>query len=106
MSYDEELQQTLREAAKRVNFASPIREGIYVGVSGPTYETQAEIEYLRGMHGDAVGMSTVPEVCQWVDGWMDGWMDIMYMDNQGGMYFANSLPPLIITNPPLLCSRR
>jgi purine-nucleoside phosphorylase len=39
-----------------------IREGIYAGVSGPSYETPAEIKMLREMGADAVGMSTVPEV--------------------------------------------
>ncbi|MCB0349086.1 MAG: purine-nucleoside phosphorylase, partial [Bdellovibrionales bacterium] len=35
--------------------------GNYCGVSGPTYETPAEVQYLRLIGGDAVGMSTVPE---------------------------------------------
>lgn len=38
-----------------------IQEGIYVGNTGPVYETPAEIDMLRIMGGDAVGMSTVPE---------------------------------------------
>ncbi len=37
-------------------------EGIYVGMSGPTFETPAEYKYVRNVGGDAVGMSTVPEV--------------------------------------------
>jgi purine-nucleoside phosphorylase len=37
-------------------------KGIYVGVTGPTYETPAEIKVFKGMGGKAVGMSTVPEV--------------------------------------------
>jgi purine-nucleoside phosphorylase len=39
-----------------------VREGCYVGVTGPTLETPKEYEYLRIIGGDAVGMSTVPEV--------------------------------------------
>ena len=48
------------------NYASdldiPLQEGCYVGVTGPTLETPKEYEYFRIIGGDAVGMSTVPEV--------------------------------------------
>ena len=39
-----------------------LMHGVYVGTTGPTFETPAEYEYFRIIGGDAVGMSTVPEV--------------------------------------------
>ena len=50
--------------AKRVAAANGIRvmEGVYVGTQGPTFETPAEYVYFHRIGGDAVGMSTVPEV--------------------------------------------
>jgi len=57
--YDETLAATALEAARCGNFAC--HRGVYVAVSGPNYETRAEYRFLRRV-GDAVGMSTVPEV--------------------------------------------
>src|SRR4030088_1127379 len=55
-TYSEEL----RAIAKSVD--PDVREGVYVGVAGPNFETPAELRMLRGFGADAVGMSTVPEV--------------------------------------------
>jgi purine-nucleoside phosphorylase len=53
----------LRESARRVaaEHAFILREGVYAGLVGPTYETPAEARYLRTIGADAVGMSTVLE---------------------------------------------
>jgi len=50
----------LRKLAHAVD--PDLREGVYVGVAGPNYETPAELRMMRGFGADAVGMSTVPEV--------------------------------------------
>ena len=55
-TYTEEL----RALAHQVD--PDLREGIYVAVAGPNFETPAELRMLRGLGADAVGMSTVPEV--------------------------------------------
>jgi purine-nucleoside phosphorylase len=57
---DPALMQHLREAARTERVA--LREGVYGFCSGPTYETRAEIAFMRRAGIDAVGMSTVPEI--------------------------------------------
>jgi purine-nucleoside phosphorylase len=53
----------LRDLAKRVGaqHALPLRQGVYCYLTGPTFETPAEIRMVRTWGADAVGMSTVPE---------------------------------------------
>jgi purine-nucleoside phosphorylase len=58
-TYDRELIQKARDLSGKLNI--PLREGCYVGVTGPTLETPGEYRYMRIIGGDAVGMSTVPE---------------------------------------------
>jgi purine-nucleoside phosphorylase len=57
--YDPELRKLARASARRLKIA--IREGVYLGNSGPSYETPAEIRAYRTVGADAVGMSTIPE---------------------------------------------
>ena len=58
--YDAALRETLREVALAATI--PLREGVYAGLLGPSYETPAEVRMLERIGADAVGMSTVPEV--------------------------------------------
>ena len=59
-AYSKELIDKAKKIAARNNIK--VVEGVYVGTSGPTFETPAEYVYFRRMGADAVGMSTVPEV--------------------------------------------
>lgn len=59
-TYDKALLERAKEAAKSTTLTC--HEGVYVGLQGPTLETPAEYRYLHIIGGDAVGMSTVPEV--------------------------------------------
>ena len=58
--YDKSIQQLIIVAAHEQNI--PVKEGIYCGIKGPSYETAAEVEMIRRIGADAVGMSTVNEV--------------------------------------------
>src|SRR5450631_1716571 len=59
-AYAKEYRQIAREETAKL--AIPQHEGVYAGLLGPSYETPAEIEYLRSIGADLVGMSTVAEV--------------------------------------------
>jgi purine-nucleoside phosphorylase len=58
--YDERLRNKAKLIALENNIV--VKEGVYVGVSGPTFETPSEYKMFRLLGGDLVGMSTVPEV--------------------------------------------
>ena len=57
--YDSDLIAMAERIARRCGFAC--HRGVYVGLSGPNYETRAEYRFLRQIGGDVIGMSTVPE---------------------------------------------
>jgi purine-nucleoside phosphorylase len=57
---DRDLRERAHAAGERAGLA--LREGVYLMLSGPSYETRAELRMLRGLGADAVGMSTVHEV--------------------------------------------
>ena len=59
-AYSEKLIELADKIAAEKNIR--LMHGVYVGTTGPTFETRAEYEYFRIIGGDAVGMSTVPEV--------------------------------------------
>ena len=57
--YNKELGEIALNAAKKNNI--DLKEGIYVAVSGPSYETPAEVRMYRALGGDVIGMSSAPE---------------------------------------------
>ena len=59
-SYDRQLNEIARQVAKDKHI--PLHEGVYICLSGPSFETPADLRFLRTIGADAVGMSTVPEV--------------------------------------------
>ena len=59
-AYDPELRTIAKDVAAKENV--PLHEGVYICLSGPSYETPAELRFLRTIGVDAVGMSTAPEV--------------------------------------------
>jgi len=59
-AYTPELRELARAVAERLGIA--VKDGVYAALSGPTFETPAEVAMLRTLGADVVGMSTVPEV--------------------------------------------
>lgn len=59
-AYSPELRKIASEEAERLDIK--LKNGVYIAVTGPSYETPAEINAFRTLGADAVGMSTVPEV--------------------------------------------
>ena len=58
--YNRDFLKLAREACAEANM--PYREGVYIALAGPSFESPAELRFLHGIGADAVGMSTVPEV--------------------------------------------
>jgi purine-nucleoside phosphorylase len=67
-AYDQQLSEAARQVAADNNIT--LREGIYICLAGPAFETPADIRMLRQWGADSVGMSTVPEVVTAVHGGM------------------------------------
>jgi purine-nucleoside phosphorylase len=59
-AYDRQLMDLARATARAEQVE--LREGVYAGLSGPSFESPADLRFLQGAGADAVGMSTVPEV--------------------------------------------
>jgi purine-nucleoside phosphorylase len=59
-AYDPQLRALARQVADKAGL--PLREGVYICLAGPSFETPADLRFLRLIGADAVGMSTVPEV--------------------------------------------
>jgi purine-nucleoside phosphorylase len=61
-AYDKQFREIIKTEAGILGI--PMREGVYISLTGPSYETPAEIKAYRTLGADAVGMSTVPEVIE------------------------------------------
>lgn len=59
-TYDAKLRHIIQQTAQKISI--PLREGVYMSVLGPNFETPAEIRAFQKLGADVVGMSTVPEV--------------------------------------------
>lgn len=61
-AYDKDLLQACLKIADKLGITNRVRTGVYACVGGPSYETVAEMKYLKTVGADAVGMSTAHEV--------------------------------------------
>lgn len=59
-AYDRDLRAMAENVGNRIGVS--LKKGIFIGLHGPSYETPAELRFMRQIGGDAVGMSTVPEI--------------------------------------------
>ncbi len=87
-AYDPVLLKLAQEAADACNI--PVQKGVYIVLAGPNYETRAELRALRMLGGDAVGMSTVPEVLVA----RHGGMKVLGISNITNMALADSNEPV------------
>jgi purine-nucleoside phosphorylase len=87
-AYDPDLLKIAEEAAAACNVE--VREGVYIVLAGPNYETRAELRALKMWGADAVGMSTVPEVLVA----RHGGMKVIGISNITNMALADSDEPV------------
>ncbi len=60
--YSEKYISKVKEIAEKLGYADKLKEGVYIGFTGPSFETKAELKFAKIAGADTVGMSTVPEV--------------------------------------------
>ncbi|WP_418314655.1 purine-nucleoside phosphorylase [Salicibibacter kimchii] len=100
---------TLIDLAKRIadEETLTVHEGVYTGISGPTFSTTAELSMLRKLGGDVVGMSTVPEVIVARHSGIDVLgiscvTDMAVADDHGGVSHAEVMETAARTKPTFI----